>query len=61
MEKDEQHDKATWPFGILSTGTRGAVPSQLANVHKLTDFASAHKQGADQVTREKLTAEKKKS
>ena len=47
MEEDVQHDKATQLFGIPPTGTRGAASSQLANVNKLTNFALAHKQGAD--------------
>ena len=48
MEEDVQHDTATQLFGVSTTGSRGAVPSRLANVDKLTNFALAHKQGADQ-------------
>jgi len=48
MEEDVQHDKVTQLFGILSTRTRGAVSSQLANVNKLTNLTLAPLQGAGQ-------------
>ena len=55
MEEALQHDQATQLFGLSSTGTRGAVSSQLANVNKLTNLTLAPLQGAGHTENETTT------